>query len=171
MQRSYGFILGPGPYKPARKLTAEDRNVIISTFHDSDLGHKNYLDKEDLKTATVALLGYKPSKYEVDDMYKSCGLTENAPGQRINLEMFIDMMSSKMAVVDEDDEIRQTFLMFDSQCRGFLSLEDITKAFSQVAPHMQTHSIESAFKEIDRDGDGRISYKDFEFMMKYNTDI
>ena len=25
-------------------------------------------------------------------------------------------------------------------------------------------------REIDRDGDGRISYKDFEFMMKYNID-
>ena len=34
----------------------------------------------------------------------------------ITLEKFIDVMSSKMAVVDEDDEIRQTFLMFDSQC-------------------------------------------------------
>ncbi|KAK2174891.1 hypothetical protein NP493_769g02028 [Ridgeia piscesae] len=170
MQRTYGFILGPGPCKPARKLTAEDRNVIISAFHDSDLGHKNYLDREDLKTATVALLGYKPSKYEVDDTYKSCGLIENVPGQGITLEKFIDVMSSKMAVVDEDDEIRQTFLMFDSQCRGFLTQDDVTKVFSQVAPHMQKHAIESAFKEIDRDGDGRISYKDFEFMMKYNTD-
>lgn len=25
------------------------------------------------------------------------------------------------------------------------------------------------FRELDRDGDGRISYKDFDFMMKYDT--
>jgi hypothetical protein len=25
-------------------------------------------------------------------------------------------------------------------------------------------------REIDRDGDGRVSYKDFEFMMKYSSD-
>ena len=25
------------------------------------------------------------------------------------------------------------------------------------------------FREIDQDGDGRISYKDFEYVMKYNT--
>ena len=24
------------------------------------------------------------------------------------------------------------------------------------------------YREIDRDGDGRVSYKDFEFMMKFN---
>ncbi|KAI0208016.1 EF-hand calcium-binding domain-containing protein 11 [Lamellibrachia satsuma] len=170
MQRSYGFILGPGPYQITRKLTAEDKNVITLTFHDSDLGHKGYLTREDLKTATVALLGYKPSKYEVDEMCRSGGFTEKSSEQGMTLDKFVKVMSLKMAAVDEDDEIRQTFLIFDSQCRGFLNLEDIIKAFSQVAPHMQRHAIESAFKEIDRDGDGRISYKDFEFMMKYNAD-
>ena len=39
----------------------------------------------------------------------------------MTLDKFIDMMSSKMAAIDYDDEIRQTFLMFDSQCMYIIS--------------------------------------------------
>ena len=34
----------------------------------------------------------------------------------MTLDKFVKVMSLKMAAVDEDDEIRQTFLIFDSQC-------------------------------------------------------
>ena len=30
------------------------------------------------------------------------------------------------------------------------------------------HAIISLFRELDRDGDGRVSYKDFDFMMKFD---
>ena len=47
-------------------------------------------------------------------------------------------------------------------------VEDFKKAVSHIAPHLPTHTIELSFRELDRDGDRRVSYKDFEFMMKYN---
>ena len=31
------------------------------------------------------------------------------------------------------------------------------------------HEFYFVFREIDRDGDGRVTYRDFEFMMKYHN--
>jgi Ca2+-binding EF-hand superfamily protein len=42
----------------------------------------------------------------------------SSPG--FKLEQFIEAMSLKMAAQDEDEQIRQTFLVFDSQCNYYI---------------------------------------------------
>ena len=37
---------------------------------------------------------------------------------------------------------------------------------SQILPHMPVERVNVFFKEIDSDLDGRVSYRDFEMMMK-----
>ena len=152
-------------------LSNEKIRLIETTFNECDENKKGYLNREDLKVAMISLFGYKPSKLEVDQLMAGAERQSNQGLKNtMSLQHFLKVMSSKMAASDEDDEIRQTFLAFDSQCHGFLTVSDLKKVFSQIAPHMQEHAIESAFREIDRDGDGRVSYKDFEFMMKYSLD-
>lgn len=141
----------------------QERNAIITTFYECDLGNKGFLDKEDLKVATVALFGYKPSKVEIQR------LLENRNG--LNLESFTRAMLSKTSARDEDDEIRSIFLAFDFQCHGFLTFNDLQKAASVVAPRLPIHALETAFRQLDRDEDGRVSYRDFEYMMKYDTNL
>ncbi|XP_072031072.1 EF-hand calcium-binding domain-containing protein 11-like [Amphiura filiformis] len=137
---------------------------ILSVFHECDEGKKGYLTRDDLKVAVVMLFGYKPSKYEVDQIMKGIG------GPGVSLEHFVSLMTTKLAAVVGDDEIRQIFMAFDTTCRGFLTLVDVQKAFSTVAPHIPSHRVQKVFSEIDRDGDGRVSYRDFEYMMKYSTE-
>ncbi|KAK2147295.1 hypothetical protein LSH36_561g02071 [Paralvinella palmiformis] len=153
-----------------REISDAERKTISSVFYECDLGHKGYLDKEDVKMAVLSLFGYKPSKVEVNQLFQDHSKLIGDSCQGIQLENFTGAMTCKLLVQDEDDLIRQTFLVFDSQCRGFLTLDDLKKAFAQVAPHLSLSVIESAFREVDRDGDGRVSYKDFEFMMKYNDE-
>ncbi|XP_002739265.1 EF-hand calcium-binding domain-containing protein 11-like [Saccoglossus kowalevskii] len=154
---------------PARQnITEEDKKTIATVFHECDQGQKGYLSHEDVKVAFVSLLGYKPTKYEVEELMKQTEIIDGTP--RMAFEHFIQVMSSKMSVVDRDDEIRQTFMVFDMQCKGFLTIDDLKKAFSHVAPHIAAHRVEAAFREVDRDADGRVSYKDFEFMMKYHLE-
>ena len=71
---------------------------------------------------------------------------------------------------DEDGEIRQTFLAFDTKCRGFIGLEDAKNIFEVVAPFVKQFDLQRLFREVDRDGDGRVSYRDFEYMMKFTTE-
>ncbi|VDI61210.1 Hypothetical predicted protein [Mytilus galloprovincialis] len=107
------------------------------------------------------------SSLETDQLILKFG--EDIYGSRcMKLAKFMDAMSEKLMKSDEDQDIRHTFMAFDSQCRGFLTVEDFKKAVGHVAPHLPMHAVDLSFRELDRDGDGRVSYKDFEFMMKYN---
>nr|XP_028573694.1 EF-hand calcium-binding domain-containing protein 11 isoform X5 [Podarcis muralis] len=54
--------------------------------------------------------------------------------------------------------------------RGYLSLEDFRKAFSVVAPKLPERTVVEAFREVDQDSDGHISFKDFESAMNYGQD-
>ncbi|XP_060564366.1 EF-hand calcium-binding domain-containing protein 11-like isoform X1 [Ruditapes philippinarum] len=139
-------------------------------FHEADEGQKGYLSRSDLKVAIVELLGYKPTKFEINHLLQTHGEDIDNLTKGMTLEKFVSSMCEKLVSQDEDEDIRHTFMAFDVQCRGFLTLDDVKKVFSKVAPHVPEQTVHSAFREIDQDGDGRVSYKDFEFLMKYNTD-
>ncbi|KAK3802129.1 hypothetical protein RRG08_050016 [Elysia crispata] len=137
-------------------------------FHESDEGGKNYLDKHDIKVAILMLFGHKVSKDEVSQILYDYGSVQDSEEKGLNLVQFRAAMKPKLKAVDEDEQIRNTFLAFDRTCRGFLTLDDVKTVFRQTCPHFAEYRVELAFKELDRDGDGRISYKDFDFMMKFN---
>ncbi|KAH9490302.1 EF-hand calcium-binding domain-containing protein 11 [Bulinus truncatus] len=153
----------------SRGLTTREVNLIKKAFHHADEGSKGYLLALDLKVATMFLFGYKLCKDEVNQILLTHGTLLQSGQKGLTLAQFEEAMRPKFAAVDEDEEIRNTFKAFDKNCRGFLKLEDVKSAFQLVCPHFAEHRIELAFKEMDRDGDGRVSYKDFDFMMKFNN--
>ncbi|XP_041353384.1 EF-hand calcium-binding domain-containing protein 11-like isoform X1 [Gigantopelta aegis] len=153
-----------------RTINADENRLLTSIFHDCDTDKKGFLSREDLKFAVVSLFGYKPSKYETNEILQTHGDIIIDGKKGISLTSFLAVLGPKFASRDEDDEIRQVFLAFDIQCHGFLTVEDLMKVFGQIAPRIPAHTVAASFRELDRDGDGRISYKDFEFMMKYGTD-
>ncbi|XP_042324939.1 EF-hand calcium-binding domain-containing protein 11 isoform X4 [Sceloporus undulatus] len=112
------------------------------------------------------LFGYKPSKVEVDSVMAS--INQNQPG--VSLEEFLKLMSTKKSVHFYHSEIRHLFTVFDRQCNGFLSFEDLKKAFNIVAPKLPERIIVEVFREVDQDSDGHISFKEFESAMNYGQE-
>ncbi|XP_064623224.1 EF-hand calcium-binding domain-containing protein 11-like [Lineus longissimus] len=167
------FFRRSGDSHLIRPINGNELKDIKVVFLECDEDKKGFLSREDLKVAMVSLFGYKPSKYEVEKIFENVHSRrqeeENQP-EGLKLQEFIEVMSKKIAVKDQDEEIRQMFMAYDTQCHGFLTVEDLKKVASLVAPHMQLQTLETAFREADRDGDGRVSVKDFEFMMRYNED-
>ncbi|XP_050809311.1 EF-hand calcium-binding domain-containing protein 11 isoform X2 [Gopherus flavomarginatus] len=51
--------------------------------------------------------------------------------------------------------------------RGFLTLEDFKRAFNSIAPKLPERIIVEAFREVDQDSDGHVSFKEFESAMNY----
>ena len=133
-------------------------------FQFADGERKGYLTEEDYKTAVISLFGYKPSKYEVDAVWsKHCPDTSAGLVKKV----FTDLMLSRLKLQDTDDLIHQIFVSFDRQSRGFISLQDCKDAFRQIAPRVEEHRIERVFSEADSNMDGRVSYRDFELMVKH----
>jgi len=140
---------------------------IQEAFSLADIDNKGYLSRFDLKVAMVSLFGYKPSSFEVNDIISKIDKNE-CPG--ITFDQFTVIASNKLKAQDDDDYIRQIFRACDLECRGFITLENAKKIFGQAAPFMDIMTVERVFKELDGDRDGRVSYKDFEYMMKYVID-
>ena len=192
-QEMQNFMYQIPTFKNSRKITEEKMCQIAEAFHNADEGKKGLLTREDLKVAFVSLFGYKPSKSEVDHSmairtqhetqfgrhlqvdqsvtHKSGILTSgNSPQVGITIEHFIEIAKTKILAEDSDDEIRQMFLAFDTRSQGFITLDVAKKNFLQVAPFLDPVTVEKLFHEADTDRDGRVSYKDFEFIMKYSMD-
>ncbi|CAH1263617.1 EFCAB11 [Branchiostoma lanceolatum] len=74
-----------------RAVTDQDRRLIAAAFHEYDSGQKGYLNREDVKVATVSLFGYKPSKFEVDQVFKNA--TE-VNGEHVVGECPVDWMDA-----------------------------------------------------------------------------
>ena len=156
-----------GPSHCQTVINQEQRRYIKEAFHSADEGRKGFLNRDDLKVAIASLFGYKPSKYEVNELMFSANM-DKCPG--LSLERFIAIASAKLVAQDLDDEIRQMFLAFDLECRGFITVENAKKIFFTVAPFVGKDIVEKVFMEIDSDKDERISFRDFEFMMKYSVE-
>ncbi|XP_064603446.1 EF-hand calcium-binding domain-containing protein 11-like [Liolophura sinensis] len=171
MNNNLGFNLGAEGYQHLRRdLSEDERKLVSKVFYMCDADFKGYLSREDIKVAFIELFGFKPCKSEVDSLILRYGgtQTDDGPHHGLTLEEFTTAMSSKMAEQDEDEVIRETFLAFDTHCRGFLIREDVQRIFSKVAPHLPPVTVDTAFREIDQDADGRVSFRDFQMMMKYD---
>ena len=138
---------------------------ISEVFSCADHDKKGYLTKDELKLAIVELFGYKPCKYEVNEILSK----ERNICTGISRELFTDIMGSKFLNQDPNDEIRQIFLACDTRCRGFITFEDAKNIFKQAAPFVKCFDFQRMFEEVDRDNDGRVNYRDFEYMMKFST--
>ena len=56
-------------------------------------------------------------------------------------------------MVDENSDLSLLFLaLFSMPGKGFLTIEDLKKAFSQVAPHLGHHRLESIFRYVPKPG-------------------
>ncbi|XP_014428747.2 EF-hand calcium-binding domain-containing protein 11 isoform X3 [Pelodiscus sinensis] len=139
------------------------RERYVRVFEACDEDKKGYLSREDFKVAVVMLFGYKPSKVEVDSVMAS--VQQNNSG--VLLEEFLKLMSAKKAAQLYHSEKRQIFTAFDMQYKGFLTLEDFKRAFNSVAPKLPERMIVEAFREVDQDSDGHVSFKEFESAMNY----
>lgn len=135
------------------------------------------LGRDDLKLAMTALLGFRPSKWEVDEILAKLGVDggaqldadspESAQPQRVLSEAgFVDVMRRKLAHVDSDDEIRAMFMAFDVKCRGFLVLEDVLACFAHACPWASSQVVMEAFALADSEGTGRVGYGNFQRVMR-----
>ncbi|KAE8895443.1 hypothetical protein PF005_g12483 [Phytophthora fragariae] len=131
-------------------------------FAWADRRASGVLEAHDLKCGVAAALGVRPSKLLLTQMFRSC----EVPGHqlRVTQDEFVRVMQSRMAKSDLLEDIRRLFKALDLRAEGFISLRSFQQACEIALPFTKHETLLRAFREADRDGDGRVTYQDFERM-------
>eukprot|EP00238_Polyblepharides_amylifera_P004585 CAMPEP_0196581250 /NCGR_PEP_ID=MMETSP1081-20130531/33183_1 /TAXON_ID=36882 /ORGANISM="Pyramimonas amylifera, Strain CCMP720" /LENGTH=154 /DNA_ID=CAMNT_0041901407 /DNA_START=72 /DNA_END=533 /DNA_ORIENTATION=+ len=139
-------------------ISAATKKHILESFQEFDEGSKGWLSKSDLKCAMLSLFGRKPTKDEVEQLMQPCDY-------QLDFGAFQTAMEEKLSLLEPGDRIRQIFKAFDKRCFGFIGREDLHAVFHDCLPHIKSSVIDEIFDEVDTDGDGRVSCREFELLM------
>uniref|UniRef100_A0A061R8L4 Ef-hand calcium-binding domain-containing protein 11 n=2 Tax=Tetraselmis sp. GSL018 TaxID=582737 RepID=A0A061R8L4_9CHLO len=136
---------------------------LRESFRERDAGNKGWLSARELKLAFASLVGYKPSKVEIQRVFGDVSTRGVAE------EQFSQSMERILSLRDHDEHVRQIFKTFDYRCSGFINKADLFKVFSNCAPHIPQEVVSQAFDEVDADGDGRVSCREFVNIMHFRA--
>ncbi|XP_062493388.1 EF-hand calcium-binding domain-containing protein 11 [Pezoporus occidentalis] len=100
---------------------------------------------------------------------KGCLIREYLKG--LLFENFLNLTSAKKTAQLHSNETRQTFTAFDVQDKGFLTFEDFNRAFNSISLNLPEKIIVEAFREVNQNSDGCISFKKFESAIKYGQNV
>lgn len=136
-------------------------NQLERAFCYADKENNGFLNKHEIKVAYLTIFGYKPSQFEMNDIFTKYGNNEC-----IDKANFINFVLDRQKYIDKYDQIRETFQCFDTRRKGFINFEDFKKGMQKHYMYMPELKITQYFRELDLNGDGKVSFYDFTIMME-----
>jgi calmodulin len=84
----------------------------------------------------------------------------------IDFPEFLKMMANKVKDEASEEEIRETFRVFDKDGNGYVSPAELRHVLSNIGEKLNEDEIDEMIREADADGDGSINYEEFVAMMQ-----
>lgn len=80
----------------------------------------------------------------------------------IDFDEFIEMMSKHTAeTVDQTEEMREAFKIFDRDGNGYIDLKELKTVVMRMGEPLTMTDAEELFSAADTDGDGKLDYNEF----------
>ena len=98
--------------------------IIADAIRFVDPSSTGSLHPEEYKVGVIFLLGYKPTSREIQAVFKD--------RSALKVGEFRELMRTRLECKETRDMARETFTAFDRHCKGFLSAEDVRRAFAEV---------------------------------------
>ncbi|KAJ1618199.1 hypothetical protein T492DRAFT_1094649 [Pavlovales sp. CCMP2436] len=149
-----------------RAVDEEMMRAIGEAFRAYDGEGRGALTRHGLKCAMTALMGMPPAPLELNAILPKRGSADE-PEPTLDADAFAQAMCERLCAVDETDVIRQTFRAFDTAYKGYVTYVDFAHAFALSAPHIPAETLRLVFDEVDTDRNGKVSWAEFERMMKF----
>lgn len=108
-------------------------------------------------------LGHKVNEVEVIEMIQEVDLDGNGS---VDFKEFLGLMVRKMKDIEIDDELLETFKVFDKDGNGYITVDELRNVILTIGDDVSTEEVEEMIKIADRDLDGKISFEDFMKLMK-----
>ena len=139
----------------ASRLDENEIQNLRKVFKSFDKCEDGQITYEELKQGLVQ---FNPSKFaesEIKELFDKIDVDKNGK---------IDYTEFLAATVQESNYLKkeklfEAFSMFDKDNSGFITKDEILKALK--AEKTQEKEVEKCIQAVDKDGDGRIDYKEF----------
>ena len=141
----------PTPSSPA------STTALFAPRFAFDSGAKGALTRHELRCAHLSLLGYAPSRLELDVLLPKGSSSSSPPSAR--------RWRRGSSTRSPTTPSAAPSAAFDADHKGFVGRRDLQRVLDAVAPHLPPRTAALAFDMVDSDGDGRVSCRDFHGMM------
>ena len=133
-------------------------------FNQIDVNDDGKINKDELYKGLKTRLRMKNLKKEVDIIFKNIDMDGNG---YIEYEEFVRAAVNKEFFVS-DEVIYFAFKFFDKDNSGTITFDEIKEIFldSMIKKSKEDISLKKIISEVDKNGDGVISYEEFALVMK-----
>jgi len=140
----------------AQQLTEEEIGQMRKVFESIDTDGNGTISVEELHNALSSLEDLPPIEQEVVRMMQGIDLDNNL---QLDYENFVAATMARNVFI-RDENIRKAFEYFDKEKLGQITVQNLIDVFGS-----EQHARE-VFGDVDLNGDGVISYEEFEHLMK-----
>jgi calmodulin len=103
-------------------------------------------------------IGQSPTHSELQDMIREVDADGN---DTIDFTEFLALMSRQMRQSDIEEELRETFRVFDRDGDGFITPQELRTLLISLGLDSSAQVIRSMIGEADRNRDGKIDFAEF----------
>ncbi|XP_017047357.1 calmodulin-2/4 [Drosophila ficusphila] len=143
------------------ELSREEQDLLHNTFRMLDRENEGALTSKELAVA-IRALGRQPNESEVQSMINEVDSDGNGS---IAMTEFCNVILRKMRDTSREEELRDSFRVFDKQNNGFISLNDVKTIFMALGEKVEDDELEEMIREYDTDQDNHINFEEFVNMM------
>ena len=146
----------------ASRLDENEIENLKKSFEAFDKCKDGQITFEELKQGLLQLKSNKLNESEAKELFNMIDADKNG---KIDYTEFLAATIQKANYL-KNERLFETFCMFDKDNSGHITKEEIIQAIK--AEKGQEKEIEKYIKDVDKDGDGRINYKEFLELMGQN---
>ncbi|KAK8760565.1 hypothetical protein V5799_028173 [Amblyomma americanum] len=174
----------------------EQKNDINEAFNLFDPNGSGFMEAKDLKASglkarmhmsinmcilfAMRALGFEPRKEEVKKLLAEIDKQETvdmvftafvifllfAILGKIAREEFMNVMATRLAEKDINEEIMKAFQLFDEDGTGKISFKNLKSVAKELSENLTDEELQEMINEADRDGDGEVNQEEFLRIMK-----
>ncbi len=132
---------------------------IFGTFDEDESGSITINEIGNIYNA----LGHEFSENELTDMMKTIDLNKDG---YITFHEFLGLYKNHVFFKVQEQKLIQAFKICDCDGNKYVSLDELTRIMHEVGESLDNKQINDMLKEVDKDGDGRINFREFIQLMK-----
>lgn len=154
---SDGDNVGVKRRSPKFELSEDQKMDIKKAFDLFDIDGTGFINSKDLRVA-IRALGFEPGSAELKSLVDK--IDHDGSG-KISYSNFIHLMTLKMGESDNKEEILKAFRLFDDDCTGKISFNNLKRVARELGEHLNDEELQEMISEADLNGDGEVDEEEF----------